>query len=90
MSLFTTALIRHVRGVPDSCPSCGSHRLSPQRGFNTLEPEVMFERPVCQKCGWTGEPVSVIPMLHQGNEAPLDGECGIMDPPLQDFPNASK
>ena len=27
VSLCTTALIRHVRGVPDRCPDCGSQRL---------------------------------------------------------------
>jgi len=31
ISLFTTALIRYVRGVPDRCPSCGSQKLSPER-----------------------------------------------------------
>lgn len=86
MSLFTTALIRHVRGVPDRCPSCASHRLSPERGFNTLEPETMFERPVCQKCGWTGTPVPVAPPSPKPDKGPPTGECAIMDPPLRDFP----
>jgi hypothetical protein len=85
MSLFTTALIRHVRGVPDRCPSCGSHRLSPERGFNTLEPEMMFERPVCQKCSWTGTPVPVV-LSPKCDEDPPDGDCAIMDPPLREFP----
>ncbi len=86
MSLFIIALIRHVRGMPDRCPSCASHRLSPERGFNTLEPEVMFERPVCQKCGWTGTPVSVAPPSPKPDKDPPTGECAIMDPPLRDFP----
>jgi len=34
LELYTTALIRHVRGVPDRCPSCGSTRLSPERGID--------------------------------------------------------
>jgi hypothetical protein len=91
MSLFTTALIRHLRGVPERCPSCGSQRLSPERGFNTLERDVIFERPACQKCGWTGEPVLIVPMSPKADEAaPPNGECGIMDRPLREFPGASK
>lgn len=86
MSLFTTAIIRHVRGVPDRCPSCGSQRLSPERGVNTLEPEIMFERPVCQKCGWTGTPVPVVPASPKRDEDPPDDDCAIMDPPLREFP----
>lgn len=94
MSLFTTAIIRHVRGVPERCPSCGSQRLSPERGVNTLEPEILFERPVCQKCGWAGIPVPVIPSSPKRDEEPPDGDCAIMDPPLRDlprdFPNRTK
>jgi hypothetical protein len=53
MSLFTTGLIRYVRGVPDRCPSCGSQRLSPERGIHSDDPDTTYERPVCEKCGWT-------------------------------------
>jgi hypothetical protein len=87
ISLFTTALIRHVRGVPDRCPSCGSQRLSPEQGFNTQDPETIFERPVCQKCGWTGKPVMVAPSPPQTAHAPLEGECIIMNPPLRKLRN---
>jgi hypothetical protein len=86
MSLFTTAIIRHVRGVPDRCPSCGSQRLSPERGYNTADPDATFERPVCQKCGWTGTPVPVVASPPRRDEDPPNGACGIMDPPLRDPP----
>ena len=32
ISLGTSAVIRHLRGVPETCPACGSRRLSPERG----------------------------------------------------------
>lgn len=85
LSLFTTALIRHVRGVPDRCPSCGSQRLSPERGFNTENPNTVFERPVCQKCSWTGESVMVAPSPPRPDRSPPDGDCVIMNPPLRDI-----
>ena len=86
LSLFTTALIRHIRGVPDRCPSCGSQRLSPERGFNTDHPENLFERPVCQKCGWLGSPVIVPPSPPKSDKAPPDSDCVIMNRPLREFP----
>jgi hypothetical protein len=85
LSLFTTGLIRHIRGVPDRCPSCRSQRLSPEPGFNTKEPEVVFERPVCQKCGWTGSPVIVAASPRSSERFPPDGDCVVMDPPLRDL-----
>ena len=54
IGLSTSSVIRHVRGVPDRCPACGSQRLAPQRGYNTNFPDVEWERPVCEKCGWAG------------------------------------
>jgi hypothetical protein len=86
LSLFTTALIRHIRGVPDRCPSCGSQRLSPERGFHTADPETLFERPVCQKCGWVGAPVIVPPSPIKPDKAAADSDCVIMDRPLRQFP----
>ncbi|MEP7172322.1 MAG: hypothetical protein ABI705_02415 [Aestuariivirga sp.] len=50
------AVIRHLRGVPDTCPACGSHQLSPHRGFKDAEPVVEWEWPTCNKCDWVGEP----------------------------------
>ena len=86
MSLFTTALIRHIRGVPDRCPSCGSQRLSPERGFNVKAPETVFERPVCQKCVWTGRPVIIAESRGRTDHYPPDGDCVVMNPPLRSPP----
>lgn len=88
ISLFTTALIRHVRGVPDRCLSCGSQRLSPERGIHTSDPDTMYERPVCQKCGWTGRPVIVKSSLPTPDPPPPKGECAIMTTPLRHYPRA--
>jgi hypothetical protein len=83
MSLLTTALIQHLRGVPDRCPSCGSLRLSPERAFDPNAPDDLYERPACQKCSWRGTPVRVTPASPRENPPP-EGDCGIMDPPLRD------
>lgn len=83
LSLFTTALIRCVRGVPDRCPACGSQRLLPERGLHACEPDTIYERPVCSKCGWTGTPVIVIPSPAQPHRPPPEGECVIMTTPLR-------
>ena len=86
ISLFTTALIRYVRGVPDCCPSCGSQRLSPERGIHSSDPNTLYERPVCGKCGWTGTPVIVVPSPSQPDRLPPEGACVIMTTPLRHFP----
>src|SRR5439155_15993102 len=59
LGLCISAVIQHVRGVPEQCPACGSKRLSPERGYNRKTPGVEWERPTCPKCGWTGTPVPV-------------------------------
>ena len=43
IGLSTSSVIRHVRGVPDRCPACGSQRLAPQRGYNTKCDEAVSE-----------------------------------------------
>jgi hypothetical protein len=88
ISLFTTALIRYVRGVPDRCPSCASQKLSPERGIHTSDPDTTYERPVCQKCGWTGPPVVVKPSPPIPDRPPPVRECAIMSKPLRHFPHA--
>jgi hypothetical protein len=85
ISLFTAALIRNVRGVPDLCPSCGSQRLYPERGIHSSEPQACYERPVCGKCGWTGTPVIVKPLPPNLAPPPPEGECVIMTVPLLHF-----
>jgi len=86
LSLFTTGLIRYVRGVPDRCPSCGSARLLPERGIHLIDPDTTYERPVCEKCGWTGTPVIVDPVPSALVRPPPEGECAIMSTPLRRFP----
>jgi hypothetical protein len=89
LSLFTTALMRHVRGVPNHCPACGSQRLSPERGIHTNDPDTLYERPLCDKCGWTGTPVVVVPSPPPPNRPPAEGECVVMTTPLRHFPQPS-
>jgi hypothetical protein len=89
LSLFTTALIRYARGVPDCCPSCGSQWLSPERGIHTSEPDTIYERSVCDKCGWTGTPVVVMPSPSPPDRPPPEGDCVVMTTPLRHFPRRS-
>jgi hypothetical protein len=52
--------------------------LSPQRGYHQDFPEVEWERPTCDKCGWTGEPVQIDEVLEPHDESrstPPEGEC---------------
>lgn len=83
LSLFTTATIRHIRGVPDSCPSCGSQRLVPERGIHAKEPDTLYERPACTACGWVGDPVEVPVGPSASERRPPDGDCVIMTVPLR-------
>jgi predicted RNA-binding Zn-ribbon protein involved in translation (DUF1610 family) len=85
ISLFTTALIRHVRGVPDRCPSCGSQRLSPERAKHSSNSKTIYERAVCEKCGWTGAPVIVAPSPPQPDRTPPNSACVIMSKPLRNL-----
>ena len=59
IGLAASLVIRHIRSVPEQCPNCGSSHLSPQEGWHEEMPEVLWERPVCDDCGWTGKPVPV-------------------------------
>jgi hypothetical protein len=80
-----SAVIRHIRGVPEQCPACGSQRLSPQRGYHEEVPEVEWERPTCDKCGWTGEPVPIEEVVepHDESRPAPEGECIIPTTPLR-------
>jgi hypothetical protein len=88
LGLATSVIIRHMRGVPDACPACGSLRLSPQRGFHSEIPDMEWERPTCDKCGWTGEPAPIFssPDAHttgdQEHTVP-EGECIIPTVPFR-------
>jgi hypothetical protein len=89
LSLYTTALICYDRGVPDCCPTCGSQRLFREQGFHTSDPDTLYERPVCDKCGWAGAPVVVVPSPPLPERPPPEGECVIMTTPLRHFPQRS-
>ena len=43
LGLVTSLAVRRVREVPEACPSCGSNRLSPERGENTATPGVVVD-----------------------------------------------
>ena len=83
VSIFTTALIRRLRGVPDRCPECGSRKLSPERAVDPDDAESTHERPACGRCAWRGAPVLVrstrVPLTPP---APPAGDCVIMTRPL--------
>ncbi|WP_315720146.1 MULTISPECIES: gamma-glutamylcyclotransferase family protein [unclassified Bradyrhizobium] len=67
-------ILRAVRGVPDECPSCGSPHLEPQQGENGAAPGVVWERPRCADCGWTGR---AVPILDLGDGQPIITREGI-------------
>lgn len=90
VSLGTSAVIRHMRGVPDACPACGSHRLTPQRGVNSEYSEIEWERPTCDKCGWAGKPLPIFttpdsygPEDEEKGPAQPEGECILPTVPLR-------
>jgi hypothetical protein len=59
LGLAMSLVVRHIRSVPEQCPECGSPHLYPQEGWRGDSPEIAWERPVCDDCGWKGMPVQV-------------------------------
>ena len=59
LGMATNIVIRQLSGVPDQCPDCESSNLHPIEGLDPDNPEVIFERPACGDCGWTGDVVQV-------------------------------
>jgi hypothetical protein len=94
IGLCTSAVIRFIRGVPDVCPACGSHRLTPQRDFHTAAPEIEWERPTCPKCGWTGQPVPITEVpkaaVEEEGRPPPEGECIVPTVPLTHLKKPSR
>jgi hypothetical protein len=95
IGISISVVVRHIRKVPETCPSCRSSQLSPQVGTHTSQPAVEWERPVCEKCGWAGEPVlvSAVPALPTDfDPPPPDGACIIPTVPLRKLkkPNRSE
>ena len=60
IGIATPLIVRELRGVPEACPSCSSPDLDPEQGENTGTPGVLWERPRCSACGWTGRPVPIL------------------------------
>jgi hypothetical protein len=80
-------ILRALRGVPEECPKCASPHLEPEQGENTAVPGILWERPRCADCGWTGRPV---PILDRENGQPIitregdeSDEHSIMTVPLR-------
>ncbi|SMD15116.1 gamma-glutamylcyclotransferase family protein [Rhizobium sp. RU36D] len=87
IGMATSLIVRELRGVPPECPTCGSPHLEPDQGENTELPSILWERPRCTDCGWTGRPV---PILDLENGQPIivregesSDECSIMTVPLR-------
>ncbi len=86
ITLCTSSVIRYMRAVPETCPACGSHRLSPERGIRIDIPEIEWERPTCDKCDWKGEPVQIFPVPEPAERAQRrqpEGDCIIPTAPLK-------
>lgn len=89
LGLAASLVIRHVQSVPEECPECQSPRLRPEEGRRTDVPEVVWERPVCADCGWTGTPVPVEvdedEELFTRTDREGDDECMFMTVPLMEL-----
>jgi hypothetical protein len=82
LHIFSMALVRFERGVPDRCPACGSYRL-----ISDYRPELGDESPyvtLCGACGWED-----VESRNGGREAATRGgerdrttpESGTSEPP---------
>jgi hypothetical protein len=84
-----STILRILRGVPEQCPNCGSNRLTREVAENPGDPEEMWERPSCQKCGWTGEATRVKPprsrRKRRARKSKPSGECSIQSTPLRNL-----
>ena len=86
-AMAASLIVRELRGVPAECSDCGSPHLEPEQGENTAAPGVLWERPRCAECGWTGRPVPILDLedghpiiTRQGDRTE---ECGVMTVPLR-------
>lgn len=86
VTLCISVVIQHIRGVPEACPACGSHRLSPERARDPNNPDDEWERPACTRCNWVGEPVKIerAPTAPREKEvAQVDNDCIVPTVPLR-------
>lgn len=92
LTLVVSTALRLLRGVPDRCPSCGSSRLSPEYAENPEDPEDLWERPACQKCGWKGEATRSHPSQparKRRRRPKAKDDCGIQTVPLRNLKRPS-
>jgi hypothetical protein len=86
VSLCTNATTLFVRNVPNECPKCKSHHLTPLRAEDPADAENIWERPFCTECEWMGEPVKITEeptAIVTRSGKPDDGECVIRTVPLR-------
>lgn len=86
ISLCTNAATLYLRQVPNECPKCNDHRLTPLRAVNPNDPNEIWERPFCTQCEWMGVPVMITDepypvFTREGKDD--DGECIIPTVPLR-------
>jgi hypothetical protein len=86
ISLCTNAVTLFIRDVPNACPECGDHGLTPLRAENPDVPDETWERAFCTACEWMGEPVritdepvAIITRIAKANE----GKCVIPTVPMR-------
>ena len=72
--MATSLILRELRGVPEECPNCGLPHLEPEQGENTAAPGVLWERPRCADCGWTGRSVPILDLEHGQPNITREGE----------------
>ncbi len=86
ISLCTNAATLHIRNVPNQCPQCGDHRLTPLRAQNPDAADEIWERAFCTACEWMGEPVRITDepvSIISRTERPDEEECVIPTVPLR-------
>lgn len=89
LPLPTTPLV-FARPLPYSicavCPTSVRRAAHTQRGIHTSVPDVEWERPVCDKCGWAGEPARIdnVPESSKDNSrGPPESECIVVSVPIR-------
>lgn len=102
LDICISTVNRHFRMVPEMCPSCASRRLSTQYAENPADSEEIWQRPACDKCGWTGvaTPYNSLRARRQDRRKrkkgtktnrkarPKTHECSIQTVPLRDIKKA--
>ncbi len=86
VSLCTNAATLFIRNVPNECPRCGDHRLTPLRAENPDDEDEVWERAFCTQCEWAGEPVRITdeptPFITREGSSD-DDECVVPTVPLR-------